>query len=408
MAGQKTFEYAVRDRSGKLVKGRIEAANQAAVANRLRGMGLAPMSIAEVQTSGLQREIHLPGMEERVKLKDLAVLSRQMSTMVSAGLSLIRALSILAQQTESKALAKIVTQVRNDVEIGTSLSAALDKHRETFPPIMINIVRAGEVGGFLERALLSVAENFEAEVKLRAKVKSAMTYPVVVFVMAIVAVIAMLVFIVPVFQGIFEDLGGELPAPTQFLVYLSQAMRFILPVMAVALIAFSYWWRKHKNDDKVREKVDPWKIKMPIFGKLMQKIAVARFSRNFGTMLGAGVPLLQALDIVGKTSGNWVIENAVRDVQENVRTGQALAEPLRLHPVFPPMVQQMIAVGEEAGSLEIMLQKISDFYDQEVESTTEQLTSMIEPLMIGVLGVVVGGMIIALYLPIFSVFDYVQ
>lgn len=408
MAETKTYEYAVRDRSGKLVKGRIDAANQAAVANRLRTMGLAPMSITEVQTSGLQREINIPGLGERVKLKDLAVMSRQMSTMVSAGLSLIRTLSILATQTESKPLAKVLSQVRTDVEVGTSLSAALDKHRETFPPIMINIVRAGEVGGFLERALLSVAENFEAEVKLRSKVKSAMTYPVVVFIMAIVAVIAMLLFIVPVFQGIFEDLGGELPAPTQFLVYLSSAMRFILPVLVVALVGFSFWWRKHKNDESVRAKVDPWKIKVPIFGTLMQKIAVARFSRNFGTMIGAGVPLLQALDIVGKTSGNWVIETAVRDVQESVRTGQPLAEPLGQHPVFPPMVVQMITVGEEAGSLEIMLAKISDFYDQEVESTTEQLTSMIEPLMIGVLGVVVGGMIIALYLPIFSVFDYVQ
>ena len=408
MADTKTFEYAVRDREGKLVKGRIEAQNQAAVANRLRSMGLAPTSITEISTTGLQREIHLPGMGERVSLKDLAVFSRQMATMISAGLSLIRTLGILAEQTESKALAKVVAQVRTDVEVGGSLSASLDKHRRVFPPIMINIVRAGEVGGFLERAMLSVAENFEAEVKLRAKVKSAMTYPVVVFCIAILAVVGMLLFIVPVFQGIFADLGHELPLPTRILVWLSHLMRWALPVIVVALIAFAFWWRAHKNDDAVRSRVDPWKIRVPIFGNLFRKIAIARFARNFGTMLGAGVPLLQALDIVGKTAGNWVVERAVESVEESVRIGHPLAEPLSRHPVFPPMVVQMMTVGEEAGALEVMLEKISEFYDQEVETTTEQLTSLIEPLMIAVLGVIVGGMIIALYLPIFSVFQYVS
>lgn len=408
MADTKTFEYAVRDKEGKLVKGRIEAQNQAAVANRLRTMGLAPTSITEVSTTGLQREIHFPGSGERVGLKDLAVFSRQMATMVSAGLSLIRTLGILADQTESKALGKVVGQVRSDVETGVALSVALDKHRRVFPPIMVNIVRAGEVGGFLEKAMLSVAENFEAEVKLRAKVKSAMTYPVVVFCIAILAVVGMLLFIVPVFQGIFEDLGHELPLPTQILVWLAAGMRWALPVLIVGLVAFAFWWRAHKNDDGVRSRVDPWKIRVPIFGNLFRKIAIARFARNFGTMLGAGVPLLQALDIVGRTSGNWVIERAVESVQESVRVGHALAEPLGQHPVFPPMVVQMMTVGEEAGALEIMLEKISEFYDQEVETTTEQLTSLIEPLMIAVLGVVVGGMIIALYLPIFSVFQYVN
>ena len=408
MADTKTFEYAVRDREGKLVKGRIEAQNQAAVANRLRSMGLAPTSITEISTTGLQREIHLPGMGERVSLKDLAVFSRQMATMISAGLSLIRTLGILAEQTESKALAKVVAQVRTDVEVGGSLSASLDKHHRVFPPIMINIVRAGEVGGFLERAMLSVAENFEAEVKLRAKVKSAMTYPVVVFCIAILAVVGMLLFIVPVFQGIFADLGHELPLPTRILVWLSHLMRWALPVIVVALIAFAFWWRAHKNDDAVRSRVDPWKIRVPIFGNLFRKIAIARFARNFGTMLGAGVPLLQALDIVGKTAGNWVVERAVESVEESVRIGHPLAEPLSRHPVFPPMVVQMMTVGEEAGALEVMLEKISEFYDQEVETTTEQLTSLIEPLMIAVLGVIVGGMIIALYLPIFSVFQYVS
>jgi len=408
MAEAKVFEYAVRDREGKVVKGRIEAASQAAVANRLKTMGLAPTSITEVQTTGLQREIHIPGFGEKIKLKDLAVMARQMATMVSAGLSLIRTLSILADQTESKPLAKVLGQVRSDVETGQSLSSAMTKHREAFPPLMINIIKAGEVGGFLEKALLSVAENYEAEVKLRAKIKSAMTYPVMVFIMAIIAVAAMLIFIVPVFRDMYAQLGGTLPLPTLMLVYISNVLKWAIGPIVIALIVFLVWWGKHKNDPSVRQKVDPWKLKVPVFGNLTRKIAVARFARNFGTMIGAGVPLLQALDIVGQTSGNWVIEQAIADVQEAVRRGESLSGPLAQHPVFPTMVVQMLAVGEDSGAMETMLEKVGEFYDQEVEATTEQLTSLIEPLMIAFLGVIVGGMIIALYLPIFNVYDLVE
>ncbi len=404
----KTFEYAVRDKAGKIIKGRVEANNQAAVANRLREMGLAAVSINEVSTSGLQREISIPGFEEKVKLKDLAVMSRQMATMISAGLSLLRTLSILAEQTESKPLAKCLGQVRSEVETGGSLSAALAKHREVFPPLMINIVRAGEIGGFLEKALVSVAENYEAEVKLRGRIKSAMSYPVVVFCIAIIAVAVMLIFIVPVFKNMFDGLGGTLPAPTLFLVWLSGVMKWLSPVIIVGVIAFMSWWRKHKHDDAVRSRVDPAKLKVPVFGDLFKKIAIARFSRNFGTMIGAGVPLLQALDIVGEVSGNYVIEQAIKDVQESVRRGEPLTGPLAKHEVFPSMVTQMMAVGEDSGSLETMLEKISEFYDQEVESTTEQLTSLIEPIMILGIGIIVGGMIVALYLPIFNVFELIQ
>jgi type IV pilus assembly protein PilC len=408
MADAKVFEYAVRDREGKVVKGRIEAASQAAVANRLRTMGLAPTSITEVQTTGLQREITIPGFGEKIVLKDLAVMSRQMATMISAGLSLIRTLSILAEQTESKPLAKVLGQVRGDVETGLSLSSALNKHPEAFPPLMINIIRAGEVGGFLEKSLVSVAENYESEVKLRAKIKSAMTYPVMVFVMAIIAVAAMLIFIVPVFRDMYAGLGGTLPVPTLMLVYFSNVMKWaIVPLVVVFFFAMS-WWKRHKNDRAVRERVDPIKLKLPVFGSLMQKIAVARFARNFGTMMGAGVPLLQALEIVGQTSGNWAIERAIADVQEAVRRGETLSGPLAQHSVFPPMVVQMLAVGEDSGALETMLEKVAEFYDQEVEAATEQLTAMIEPLMIAFLGVVVGGMIVALYLPIFNVYDLVE
>ena len=403
----KTFEYAVRNRAGKLIKGRIEANNQAAVAGRLKTMGLAPVSIAEVQNTGLKRDISIPGFGNKIGLKDLAVLARQLATMINAGLSLIRALGILAEQTESKPLARVVGQVRTDVETGSSLSVALGKHADVFPPLMINMVRAGEIGGFLDEVLNSIAENFEAEVKLRGKIKSAMAYPVMVFVMAILATVGMLLFIVPVFASMFDGLGGELPLPTRILVIMSAAMKWLAPILLVAYIAFAVWWQKHKNDRAVREKVDPVKLRIPVFGSLFQKIAVSRFTRNFGTMIHAGVPILQALDIVGETSGNIVIERAARDVGESVRRGESLAGPLAKHAVFPPMVVQMMAVGEDTGALDTMLHKISEFYDQEVEATTEALTSLIEPLMIAIIGAIIGSMIIAMYMPIFKIFDLI-
>ena len=407
-SASKTFEYTVRAKDGKIVKGKIEAPSESAVAQRLRGMGTAPLSINEVSTTGLNAEISIPGLSDRVGLKDLAIMARQMATMINAGLSLLRALQILAEQTESKPLAKVLFQVRNDVEQGVALSVAMRKHENVFPPLMVNMIKAGEVGGFLDQVLLSIAENYEGEVQLRAKVKSAMTYPVMVFAMAILATTGMLLFIVPVFANMFADLGGALPAPTQFLVFLSDIMKIAAPILLVALIIFGAWWGKNKNKRSVRAKIDPIKLKVPIFGNLFRKVAIARFTRNFGTMLHAGVPILQALDVVGETSGNTVIEDATQDVRDSVRQGESLAQPLYAHPVFPPMVVQMITVGEDTGALDEMLHKISEFYDQEVEATTEQLTSLIEPLMIAVLGTIIGGMIIALYMPIFTIFDLIQ
>lgn len=404
----KAFDYVVRDKTGKLVKGRIEAASQSAVANRLKTMGVSPISIAEVNTGGMQREINIPGLGDKIGLKDLAIMARQLATMINAGLSLLRAISILAEQTESKPLAKVLVQVRGDVEAGISFSMALGKHEAVFPPLMINMVKAGEIGGFLDQVLVSVAENFEDEVKLRGKIKSAMTYPVVVFVIAILATSGMLIFIVPIFAGMFATLGGELPMPTQILMHLSVALKWGAGPIVVVLGVFAAWWARHKNDRGVREKLDPWKLKIPVFGNLFKKIAVARFTRNFGAMLSAGVPILQALDIVGETSGNIVIERATKAIQESVRQGQSLTGPLSEHDVFPPMVVQMMAVGEDTGALDTMLEKISEFYDQEVEATTEQLTSLIEPLMIVVLGAVIGGMVIAMYMPIFSIFDIIE
>ena len=403
-----TFAYRGRDSSGKVVKGRVDAPTEAAVVSRLRVMGVAPISIEPAAAAtGLNMEINL-NFGRKVKTKDLAVVTRQMATMIGSGLSLLRTLTIITEQTENKALAKAFDLVRGDVEAGASLSDALAKHPETFPPLMLNLLRAGETGGFLEGALQSVAANYEAEVKLSGRIKSALTYPVIVLLIAVVAVAAMLIFIVPVFEAMFKQLNAPLPAPTEFLVLLSHGMVFIVPITLVGGIIFAVWWRKNKNNDRVRSFVDPIKLKIPVFGELNKKVAVARLTRNLATMMGAGVPILKSLTIVGSTSGNWVIEQALIKVADSVRQGQSIAAPLAQEKIFPNMVTQMIAVGEDSGALEVMLHKVSDFYDQEVEAMTEQLTALIEPLMIAVIGVLIGGMIVALYMPIFDIYNHVK
>lgn len=409
MATAATFAYKGRDAEGKLVKGRIDAMTEGAVANRLRTMGISPLSIQEASGgTGLQMEINLGAFRAKVGLKDLAIMSRQMATMITSGLSLLRTLTILTDQTENKELKRILGSITREVESGSSLSEATSRHSTVFPPIMISLIRAGETGGFLDESLLSVAKNFESEVKLRGTIKSAMTYPVIVFIMAIIAVIAMLLFIVPIFKNMFASFGGELPLPTQILVWLSSIMWWLVPLLAIAGIIFAVWWQKNKNTERVRKVVDPMKLRIPVFGQLFKKIAIARFARNFSSMMAAGVPILQVLTIVGDTAGNWVMEEALRKVAESVRQGKTVAEPLSHEKVFPSMVTQMISVGEDAGALEQMLAKIADFYDEEVQSATEQLTAMIEPLMIAFLGIVVGGMIVALYLPIFNIFTLIK
>ncbi|NHF63729.1 type II secretion system F family protein [Microcella pacifica] len=410
MASALTYAYTGRDASGKTVKGRVDAPSETSVVARLRTMGIAPVSIQQVAAgAGLNRDISLGGLfDKKITLKDLAVMSRQMATMISAGLPLLKALTILAGQSENPKLAETLDEVRSAVEEGSTFSDSLAKHPKAFPPIFVNLVRAGEVGGFLETSLESVAKNFEKEVELKATIKSALTYPVVVLIMAVLAVVGMIVFIVPVFDDLFSDLGGTLPLPTQILVVISENMVWIGPVAIVLGIAGSIWWRANRHTPKFRSIYEPLLLKMPVFGDLFKKIAIARFTRNFGMMIGAGVPILQALSIIGSTSGNWQVEQAVNSVQDSVRQGRSIAGPLANEPIFPPMVTQMIAVGEDSGALETMLEKIADFYDAEVQTTTESLTSLIEPLMIAFLGVVLGGMIVALYLPIFDIFNQVQ
>src|SRR4051794_26832729 len=407
MSATTTYAYSVRDRGGKLISGTLEAESQSAVANRLKGMGYSPVSISE-SSSGLKKEIKLPSLGSKVKLKDLAIFSRQFATMVNSGLSLLRALSILTEQTENKFLADVIGEARNDVETGNSLSAAMGKHPKVFPPLMVNLTKAGEVGGFLDSVMLQVAANYEAEVKLRGKIKAAMTYPTVVFCIAILAVTGMLLFIVPTFAKLFSTLGGTLPAPTRVLVAMSHLLKFGMPFLVIGMIVGLIVWQRVKHTEQVRNFLDPLKLKLPVFGTLFQKVALARFARNLGTMMHSGVPILQSLEIVSETTGNVVLGRAVRDVQDSVRQGESLAGPLKNHPVFPPMVVQMMSVGEDTGALDTMLHKIAEFYDQEVEATTEALPALIEPLMIAFLGGIIGSMIIALYMPIFKVFDLVK
>jgi type IV pilus assembly protein PilC len=399
------WEYKVRDSSGRFREGKVKAPSESAVADKLMTMGYVPLQVTKAGT-GLQREITLPG-RKKVKLKELAIVTRQLATMIDAGLPLLRSLAILGEQAENPELRRVLIGVRQAVEGGRSLSSAFAAEPRVFPPLMVNMTRAGEAGGFLDGAMRQVAETFEADVKLRAQIKSAMTYPVVVLVMAVLMCTGMLLFIVPIFERMFADLGGTLPLPTRILVMISGAMQYLVPATLAAGIGGGVWWRRHGHDQRVREVVDPLKLRLPVFGPLIGKIALARFARNLSTLLAAGVPILTALDVVGQTTGSIVVGRALEDVRRSVAQGESVAGPLAEHDVFPAMVVQMIASGEETGALDHMLARIAISYDQEIEATTEALTSLIEPLMIALLGAVVGGMIVALYLPIFSVFELI-
>ena len=322
MATATKFDYKVRDLRGSIKSGTLEAESQAQVATKLKSMGYAPISISQVGGGGgMSKEISFGSFgKKKVTLKDLSIFARQFATMVNSGLSLLRALSILTDQTENKELARILGEVRNDIETGNSLSSGMAKHPEAFPPLMVNMCKAGEIGGFLDSVMLQIANNYEAEVKLRGKVKSAMTYPIVVLCIAVVAVIGMLLFIVPTFVGLFKTLGGQLPAPTRILVALSSGLKVgVVPLVVLIFVGLSVW-KKVKRKPEVRAVVDPLKLKLPVFGDLFRKIALTRFARNLGTMMQSGVPILQSLDIVAETTGNIVLERATRAVQESVRT----------------------------------------------------------------------------------------
>lgn len=405
MAVVQEFVYrAVDPRGGSVVKGTVEAASESAVTGKLKAQGLTPLEVTLKSNTGLNREIKLPGGSKHVSARTLAVFSRQMAGLINAGLPLMRTLTILIEQTEDKKLQPALIQVQADVESGSSFSAALARHPQTFPPLMLSIVKVGEAGGFLGGALSSIADNYQREAELQNKIRAAVTYPAIVLVIAIIGVLVMVTFVVPIFEGMFAGLGSELPLPTQILVTISKNMWWILPAIALAVIAGVVWWRANKHTEQMRRVVDPLKLTLPVFGKLATKIAVARFSRNLSMMLNAGVPIIQALAIVGQASNNWKIEQAVRDVQESIRQGRSFAAPLAKADVFPSMVPQMVSVGEESGTLVEMLSSIADFYEDEVETATSQLSSTIEPILIVGLGIVIGGMVVSLYLPIFTLY----
>jgi type IV pilus assembly protein PilC len=403
------FDYQVRDRTGKLISGQLEADTQAAVAAKLLSLGYSPLRIEQVKDSGLSRDIRIPGLGGRVKLKDLAIFSRQFATMIASGLSLIRALSILAEQTENDRLEETIRAIQGEVEAGRSLSQAMAVHVKVFPKLYVAMVRAGEAAGMLDQVLHRVAVMLEADVRLRSKIKAAMTYPVIVFLMAILLSTVMLVFIVPTFATMFDDLGGELPWLTKVLVAASDFVTSWSGLVTYAVVPTVVWqaYKHVRSTQRGRFALDVMKLRLPVFGPLFHKIALTRFARNLSTLLAAGVPILQALEITAETVNNGPIAAAVTDVQDSVREGESIAGPLATHEVFPPMVVQMIAVGEETGNVDGMLGKVSDFYDTEIESTTESLTALMEPLMIGVIGGIVGGMVIALYLPMFKIFELI-
>ena len=403
-----TYTYKVRDKTGKIVEGSLEADSTTLVANRLREMGYVPVAIDKKSTSAMSKELKIPGFGGKPKLKDIAVMSRQFATMINSGLSLLRALNILVEQTENKVLAKILDEVRVDVETGSSLSQALARHPKAFNRLYIAMVRAGETGGVLDSVLMQLAATIEKQVELKHKIKSAMTYPVAVFALVILIVTAMLLFIVPMFKTLYADLGGTLPLLTRILLFVSASIVKFFPLVVLAEVGAVFAFKRWIQTTKGRAKWDVIKLKIPIFGKLVHKTALTRFCRTLSVLLRSGVPILESLEITAETVGNTVVADAVYDVQAGVKQGESIAGPLQDHAVFPPMVVQMMAVGEETGALDEMLEKVGDFYDAEVEAMVNSLTSLLEPLLIMVMGGAVGGMVVALYMPMFNIINLVK
>ncbi len=401
-----TYTYKVRDKTGKILTGAIEAESQTAVASKLRSMGYIILDISEKKEG-----VSFGGFSlfKRVKPKDLTVFTRQFATMINSGVSITKALGILAEQTHNPTLAAVITQLQKDVEGGLSLSEALAKHPKVFPPIFVNMARAGEAGGVLDESLLKIAEHFEKEQELKAKIKSALSYPIAVVVVATILVFVMITFIVPLFVKMFEQMGGELPLPTRMLLALSGFIRgpgglFLL--LAIVGIVFGYKTANSRPSTKYI--IDSVKLRLPVMGPLTQKMALAKFTRTFSTLIASGVPILQAMDIVAETAGNEVVTKAIREARASIKEGETISKPLAKSPVFPPMVVQMIAIGEETGSLDAMLSKIADFYDSEVAATVDSLTSILEPLLMLFLGISVGGVVIALYMPMFSIITMIK
>jgi type IV pilus assembly protein PilC len=404
----KTFAYEAIDVSGTLLKGTIESDSAEAAANSLSEQRLVPLSVAGTG-QGMHKELKIPGIGGRTGLKDLAIMSRQFASMTASGLTMIRALSILEDQATKPKLRQALSAIRADVQGGMPLSVAMGQHPDHFPLLMVNMIKAGETGGFLDEALARIARMYEADSNLRAKIKSAMTYPVIVLIFSLLLGTGVIIFIVPVFEKMFKQLNGKLPLPTQVMVDLSHNMYWVLPVVIIGSVGGLKLYRRAVRDNYAfRLRVDKTKLKLPVFGPLFTKLAISRWARNLGTLLSVGVPIIQALDIVGGTAGNAVVSEAMVDVRDAVRVGSQMSGPLSKNPLFPNMVVQMLEVGEETGQITDMLDKVSDFYDREVETATDSLTSAMEPLLVVLLGAVIGVMVICLYMPMFSIYQHIQ
>ena len=404
----KTYSYEALNASGARIKGTVESESSEAVAEALLGQKMVPLEVSAAG-QGLKREIKLPGRSGRTTLKDLAIFSRQFASMMSAGLPLLRALAILEEQTSRPKLQAAIGEVRTEVQGGIRLSTAMAQHPEEFPLLMVNTVRAGEAGGFLDSALARIATMYEADANLRAKIKGAMTYPVIVMLFSLLLGTGVIVFIVPIFEKMFAQLGGKLPLPTRLMVSMSHNMWWFGPLLVIAVVVGIRLYRKaYLGNSAFRLKVDRLKLRLPVFGTLFTKLAISRWARTLGTLLHVGVPMLQALDVVGGTSGNSVVTLAMEDVKNEVRTGNQMSGPLSKHPLFPPMVVQMMEVGEETGQITEMLDKVADYYDREVETATDSLTAAMEPLLVVLMGVVIGTMVVCLYLPMFSIYQNIQ
>jgi len=401
------YAFKALDLSGVPTKGEMEAGDKQTVASQLRTKGLIVVDIEEQQPANAG---DILASFKRIKADELVIATRQLATMVNSGMSLLRALYVIEEQTENDKLRDIWIDVRKDVEAGLALSDALKRHPDVFNDLYVAMVEAGETGGILDQTLTRVATQLEKDAALRRQIKAAMIYPSLIGGFALVVLFALVAFLVPVFEKIFKDFGGDLPAITKFTVWLSHMVTtrwYVMFVVAAAVVAlFRYW----KNSESGRMQWDRLKLKFPMkIGDIVQKVALARFSRTFSGLISAGVPMLEAIDITGRTSGNRVVEKAMEDVRASVMKGGTLTQPMTEVPeAFPVMVTQMIGVGEETGALETMLTKVAEFYEEQVEAAVKALTSILEPIMIIVVGGIVGFIVIAMYLPMFKVYDSIK
>jgi type IV pilus assembly protein PilC len=402
-----TYAFKALDLAGAPSKGEIDASDKQAVASQLRSRGLIVVDIEEHAPAGAG---DILARFQKVKADDLVIATRQLATMVSSGMSLLRALYVIEEQTESDKLREIWIEVRKDVEAGVSLSEALRRHPDAFNELYVAMVEAGETGGILDSTLVRVATQLEKDAALRRQIKAAMVYPSVIGGFAMIVLFALVTFLVPVFEKIFKDFGGDLPPITKFTVWLSHLFTQRWYVLFAGIFGVVWLFRRWKNSERGRIQWDTIKLRFPMkIGGIVQKVALARFSRTFSGLISAGVPMLEAIDITGKTSGNKVIEKAMEDVRDSVKRGGSLTQPMtRVPEAFPVMVTQMIGVGEETGALETMMSKVADFYEEQVEAAVKALTSILEPVMIIVVGCIVGFIVISMYLPMFKVYDSIK